>query len=1208
MAVRLLVVWVALALSAGCSDAGVGGGEGDIPAPDAVAGDGGAEDIDPTDAADQPDGEDAEPAGPCDGLPDGTPCEDGDVCTLDDVCDGGQCVGGVNRSCDDQGPCQPGVCDEALGCVYETLADGAACSVACFDVATCQTGACVVDGDSEVQCPTPDSDCIAELRCATATGDCTVEIYAPNEAPCDQDDDSCSLDACDGAGTCEATGELVNCEAESIDQPCWTHTCLPKDGTCVKTLFIVGGSCNDNSPCTESDTCIVTEIGQEACLGTPIDVDDGNPCTDDWCEAGVIEHAPLDGAGCPTGDSCTPTGTCADGACLFEGCGCADDGDCEPAANQCAGVVICDTSLPIAACVLDPTTAVTCDPPASPCHTSGCDPTTGACTELPLLDGSPCNDQNACTGGDTCLAGACGGTMMTCDDGNPCTADSCDAGLGCQTDTVAGGTDCDDGDPCTWQDQCAGGLCTGEPLTCDDGNPCTNDICDGALGCTYPATPGSPACNDGDGCTTGDQCANGVCGGVPLDCDDGNPCTDDSCDGATGCQAWPNTDPCAGGTCDGGVCEPTGCEPIAYGNAGQGTQNGWKCSDVCGDLGGVSVAWTGVDEQLTYCHGLVAAAGGVPEDIVVTPNNHSYPLYDKQNEKHMCKVNANGWLSTSDWAGNGSLTYGDMILCRCQITDCPCTPGCGAKACGVDDCGNPCGECPGDVSCFGGSCGCAGVTCGASCCDEGESCEEGVCVAPQPPTVTAGLVYSDIVSGGVYYWTAEAGTTQIGSCGQPWGLHVVPPDLVYVACISSDSVERLTLAGEQTTVHTSDSAFFNARAITQGPDGSMYIAGSVLGSWNVWKLHEPSQSVTGFSMLGLQESGGIFFGEEDALYWADFKAGGMVVREPPGGPVETVIDSFPSGFTLRDMQLGMDGNLLIVGASTTGAFRVHTQDGLTVEILDLPEMGNGVAQGPTGETFVLLAGDTPAIYQRNGNGWDVVVSAGSGLGTVRVVPGESEVGEAACIQPGDDAWTDTGQTYCAGIGLLCAGTTYYGASPSCDGSTYTGCWGSTPLGCCSSPMSGHAGSPGGASALWDCVTDCPTGSELGGDACVDVDECALGTDDCHVDATCINKQGTYQCLCHEGYTGDGVDCVLTDPDFPACITSGDEVWTWSGSAYCQSFDLTCQGVAYYGSNETCSGSPYTGCWGGDVNSCCGASMAGHAGSPPGTSALWTCVP
>ncbi|XP_078681185.1 IgGFc-binding protein-like [Branchiostoma floridae x Branchiostoma belcheri] len=40
----------------------------------------------------------------------------------------------------------------------------------------------------------------------------------------------------------------------------------------------------------------------------------------------------------------------------------------------------------------------------------------------------------------------------------------------------------------------------------------------------------------------------------------------------------------------------------------------------------------------------------------------------------------------------------------------------------------------------------------------------------------------------------------------------------------------------------------------------------------------------------------------------------------------------------------------------------------------------------------------------------------------------------------------------------------------------------------------------------------------------DVDECALGWDECHANADCINTHGSYSCQCRPGFTGDGRDC------------------------------------------------------------------------------------
>ena len=46
----------------------------------------------------------------CDGLPDGSACDDGDPCTLDDKCAAGLCIGGVNEPCETDNPCEEGTC------------------------------------------------------------------------------------------------------------------------------------------------------------------------------------------------------------------------------------------------------------------------------------------------------------------------------------------------------------------------------------------------------------------------------------------------------------------------------------------------------------------------------------------------------------------------------------------------------------------------------------------------------------------------------------------------------------------------------------------------------------------------------------------------------------------------------------------------------------------------------------------------------------------------------------------------------------------------------------------------------------------------------------------------------------------------------------------------------------------------------------------
>uniref|UniRef100_A0A8B9BF64 Signal peptide, CUB and EGF-like domain-containing protein 2 n=1 Tax=Anser brachyrhynchus TaxID=132585 RepID=A0A8B9BF64_9AVES len=50
----------------------------------------------------------------------------------------------------------------------------------------------------------------------------------------------------------------------------------------------------------------------------------------------------------------------------------------------------------------------------------------------------------------------------------------------------------------------------------------------------------------------------------------------------------------------------------------------------------------------------------------------------------------------------------------------------------------------------------------------------------------------------------------------------------------------------------------------------------------------------------------------------------------------------------------------------------------------------------------------------------------------------------------------------------------------------------------------------------------------GGAGAADVDECALGLDDCHPDAICQNTSKLYKCMCKVGYTGEGKKCEDID--------------------------------------------------------------------------------
>lgn len=166
------------------------------------------------------------------------------------------------------------------------------------------------------------------------------------------------------------------------------------------------------------------------------------------------------------------------------------------------------------------------------CNRAVCVPGQGCVLET-MADGSACSDADACTTGGSCQAGVCvGAGPRSCDDGNLCTDDSCDAGTGCLH--VNNTLPCDDADACTTADTCGGGVCVGAAVGCDDGNGCTDDSCDSVAGCLHDFN--AAPCDDDNACTAGDVCSGGFCtAGMPLACDDGNMCTVDSCHPATGC-------------------------------------------------------------------------------------------------------------------------------------------------------------------------------------------------------------------------------------------------------------------------------------------------------------------------------------------------------------------------------------------------------------------------------------------------------------------------------------------------------------------------------------------------------------------------------------------------------------------------------------------------------------------------------------------------
>ncbi|HIN85703.1 MAG TPA: hypothetical protein EYN06_04410 [Myxococcales bacterium] len=198
----------------------------------------------------------------------------------------------------------------------------------------------------------------------------------------------------------------------------------------------------------------------------------------------------------------------------------------------------------------------------------------GECTVKDADISTPC-DGGECTKNGNCLAGACVAEVVSCqcelnsdclvpkELSKQCTKVGCVKG---ECAFSFGTQGCEDGNKCTTGEICDQGVCSAkdaEDVVCDDGNSCTLSKCDPAKGCMYsPVNDG--VCDDGNPCTEGDLCNDGVCAGkTEVICDDGNPCTLDTCLQSKGCDSKPakakcsDNDPCTlEDECADGVCVP----------------------------------------------------------------------------------------------------------------------------------------------------------------------------------------------------------------------------------------------------------------------------------------------------------------------------------------------------------------------------------------------------------------------------------------------------------------------------------------------------------------------------------------------------------------------------------------------------------------------------------------------------------------------------
>ena len=438
-------------------------------------------------------------------------CDDDDSCTVD-LCneDDGTCIY-FRIYCNDHDICTDDYCDPDEGCKFDFIDDCEGCETAadCDDTNVCTMDQCVdalpisladdvYKGDSF---PHPLKYCTYRSICTECATDAECE-------------DAMAENLCIIAGTCnQGTGY---CDFDTLDcnddDPCTTDECNLFSGECINTD--VYNCCESVDDCVDTNKCTgkYCFVEEMECAFPDYHCDDYDPCTADSCHVltGDCEHEPI-----------------AD--CHNE---CEKDSDCHgfgTPLNYCV-IPVCavDPNDGLKKCDLDDAVVLDCID-SHACTDETCETIFG-CQFIPTAPcdavcetAADCFDDNLCTL-DICnpATGQCDNQAKDCVDDFECTKDICNPLTGeCENELAC--ETCVEGDPDT---ACPGCNVAGEDADpiCDDSNICTRDFCE--MDENDPHVPGR-------------------CAYLHRTCNDGNPCTIDTCDPVAGCIFTP-VDKCIG--------------------------------------------------------------------------------------------------------------------------------------------------------------------------------------------------------------------------------------------------------------------------------------------------------------------------------------------------------------------------------------------------------------------------------------------------------------------------------------------------------------------------------------------------------------------------------------------------------------------------------------------------------------------------------------
>jgi hypothetical protein len=247
--------------------------------------------------------------GKCTGLADGRLCDDGNACTLNDVCKSQKC-GGTAKTCPAGNSCQVTTCNTTSGaCGLAPKPAGSSCSDGnqCNGAETCNASGVCQAGTA----PNCDDGSVCTVdSCIPATGCSHVPVAVGTSCA---DGDLCNgAETCNASGTCTA-GAPVVCTNSSA---CMVGVCDATTGQCGQVPVM------DGSPCSDGDNCTTDHCEAGACVSKPIVCTSTNACQLASCDQATgtcktVQAKP--GASCGIGLVCSAGGTCGPGKLIPRG-------------------------------------------------------------------------------------------------------------------------------------------------------------------------------------------------------------------------------------------------------------------------------------------------------------------------------------------------------------------------------------------------------------------------------------------------------------------------------------------------------------------------------------------------------------------------------------------------------------------------------------------------------------------------------------------------------------------------------------------------------------------------------------------------------------------------------------------------------------------------------------------------------------------------